>query len=198
MKSNAESYQSMNMGPRNLLILFFSAVAVSLVILIILSSLVFKNLNLDFNTHMPESTPEIGRQFEGSSTMSPDSKADSVTRATLNVPPESVEPAAGSAGRDKAEPSMDTAPVSDDAVLENNSPLPLGDAIESEPPVATPAKSQASGSNTATKASGSTVRNARGIDASSMRPTAPVNSPVPVDSAEPDAGDSGAPPVPGQ
>ena len=198
MKSSAESYQSMNMGPRNLLILFFSAVAVSLVILIILSSLVFKNLSLDFNTHMPESTPDIGHQFEGSSTMSPDSKADNVTRATLNVPPESVEPAAGPGGQDKAGPSMDTAPVSDDSVLENNTPLPLGDTIEAEPPVVMPAKSSGNASSNGSRSMSTPARSSRGMDATPLKPAAPVDSLAPVDTAQPDADQSSAPPVPGQ
>jgi hypothetical protein len=207
MKSNTESYQSMNMGPRNLLILFFSAVAVSLVILIILSSLVFKNLNLDFNTHMPESTPDIGRQFSNTApAMNPDSKADNVSRATVNVPPESAEPAPA-AGSEKAEikdkadkSAMDNAPISDDSVLENNSPLPLGDTIESDrPPVASPAKPSTDKSSSAKGAIGSS-RTSRSA-AEHKTDSAPANNTPDLpayDDVSGDSGQSNGPPVPGQ
>ncbi len=47
------------MGARKILILFFSTMTVSLVILIVLFNLVFKNLNMDFETKTPESAPTI-------------------------------------------------------------------------------------------------------------------------------------------
>ncbi len=198
MKMNTESFQSMNMGPRNLLILFFSAVAVSLVILIILSSLVFKNLSLDFNTHMPESTPDIGRQFTGAGpTMNPDSKADNVSRATVNVPPESVEPVAEACkagAKDKA-PVTDNAPVSDDSVLENNTPLPLGDTVETDsPPVASPAKPEKSTKGNATAPSSARAsRRAEPAPANNNPPELPA-----YDNINSDSGQSNGPPVPGQ
>ena len=184
------------MGPRNLLILFFSAVAVSLVILIILSSLVFKNLSLDFNTHLPESTPDIGRQFSNGPSMNPDSKADSVTRATVNVPPESVDPTTAPDKKDKADtPVMDSAPMSDDSVLENNAPLPLGDTVGTE---ATPVPSAIN--STAEKTSGKTAAPApRTPRPSAERPAnpAPVAPLAPAGDAI-DSQSSGGPPVPGQ
>lgn len=189
----------MNMGPRNLLILFFSAVAVSLVILIILSSLVFKNLSLDFNTHLPETTPDIGPQFSNQTqSMNPDSKADNVSRATVNVPPESVEPAATTSDKTEGKPGQgagNTPPMTDDAVLENNVPLPpMNDAVETDdnltPPTApktTPEKS-VKGNATAPRSS----RTERKPD----QPMAPVYAPD--TSGGSDSDQSSGPPVPGQ
>lgn len=128
------------MGPRNLLILFFSTVAVSLVILIIFFSLFFKNVNLDFNTRLPESAPDIGSRFNASSTMSPDSKANGLSRSTVNVPPDYKEPEGGSqAVKDKAAPEetlpndIDLPPISDDALLERDYPPPLPEKTTESP-----------------------------------------------------------------
>ncbi len=130
------------MGPKNLLILFFSTVAVSLVILIIFFSLFFKNVNLDFNTRLPESAPDIGGAFNQTSTMSPDSKAEGLTRSTVNVPSDSREvdfsgkPADGGK-KDADEPPMagdvNLPPISDDALLENEYPQPLPDKLPPPP-----------------------------------------------------------------
>jgi len=66
------------------MILFFSTVAVSLVILIIFFSLFFKDVDLKFNTRLPESAPDLGK-FYGDED---DSKASGLNRSTINVPPE--------------------------------------------------------------------------------------------------------------
>lgn len=132
------------MGPRNLLILFFSTVAVSLVILIIFFSLFFKNVNLDFNTRLPESAPDVGSRFKvESATMNPESKADGLTRSTVNVPPDYKEPEADTQhAKDKVEkeefiPSdVDLPPISDDAFLENDYHQPLPEARPLEKPPA--------------------------------------------------------------
>jgi len=200
MKSNVESYQAMNMGPRNLLILFFSAVAVSLVILIILSSLVFKNLSLDFNTHMPETTPDIGSQFSSQTqSMNPDSKADNVSRATVNVPPESVEPALPAQGTAKDQNAADTAPVTDDAVLENNAPLPLDNKIDNsmDTNVAPLPATTKSGTEKASKTNVSTPRAIMRPPAErKIEPMAPAYNPDNSNANE--APESSSPPVPGQ
>lgn len=122
------------MGPKNLLILFFSTVAVSLVILIIFFSLFFKNVNLDFNTRLPESAPDIGGAFNQTSTMSPDSKAEGLMRSTVNVPSDSREvDHSGKGGQDIKKDSEEDSPpsdvtlppISDDALLEEEYPQPL-------------------------------------------------------------------------
>lgn len=128
------------MGPRNLLILFFSTVAVSLVILIIFFSLFFKSVNLDFNTRLPESAPEIGGRFNASSTMSPDSKADGLTRSTVNVPPEFKEPAPDLSKPDDKKPveerlpsDADLPPISDDVLLETDYSQPAAEDMPAKP-----------------------------------------------------------------
>jgi hypothetical protein len=141
------------MGPKNLLILFFSTVAVSLVILIIFFSLFFKNVNLDFNTRLPESAPDIGGAFNQTSTMSPDSKAEGLTRSTVNVPSDSREVDFNGKSGDTNKKDADEAPVtgdvslppiSDDALLENEYPQPLPDKL---PPPPTGNEKQAPPSN---------------------------------------------------
>jgi hypothetical protein len=122
------------MGPRNLLILFFSTVAVSLVILVIFFSLFFKNLDLNFNTKLPQSAPEVGDMYTKGSTMNPESKAGGLLRSTVNVPPEIHEeesPPVSHNGTNHHKPAAEPAdsdlpPVSDDSMLneENAPPLP--------------------------------------------------------------------------
>lgn len=112
------------MGPRNLLILFFSTVAVSLVILIIFFSLFFKNVDLNFNTKLPESAPEINGIAGGDNGMPHESKSDGILRSTVNVPPESKEAPAQTATGETEPADSDLPPVSDDAILGDEPPIP--------------------------------------------------------------------------
>lgn len=75
------------MGVRNVLILFFSAMAVSVVILTVFFSLFFKNFDnlVTFDTRLPESAPELGNIYnENGANQS--SKAEGVVHSTINVP----------------------------------------------------------------------------------------------------------------
>jgi len=204
------------MGPRNLLILFFSTVAVSLVILIILFSLFFKNIDFNFNTKLPSSAPELNNNafknapnLPTSSTMSPDSKAEGISRSTVNVPPEvKEEPLAPSNNRNtnkgqSVDDNVPRPPVSDDSILDDppSSP-PQQQGLPTLPP--TPQKSSSSSSASQSSAppppsynSGQSLRNTWGPSSSSSqrsRQSAPV---PPLREAEP-APSSGGPPVPGQ
>ena len=139
------------MSPRNLLLLFFSTMAASLVILIIVFSLFFKNMDLDFNARLPESAPDLGSLY-GKREESLQSKAEGLLRATINVPPEVREfvdrlsPAQGASP--DAEPSdSDLPPVSDDHVFFEDAPVPQEKAVsmpatdgrlENDPHVTTP------------------------------------------------------------
>lgn len=110
-----------NMGPRNLLILFFSTVAVSLVILIIFFSLFFKNVDLNFNAKLPESAPDLGNLY-GKQEETMQSKAEGLLRATINVPPEVKEFVGNLTNSNKSESDQtdaDLPPVSDDVVFED-------------------------------------------------------------------------------
>lgn len=115
------------MGPRNLLILFFSTVAVSLVILIIFFSLFFKNVDLNFNTRLPQSAPVIGGLSEDGEPMDPHSKASGLMRSTVNVPPEfrGQEASTEEKQADVEVSDSEMPPVSDDVMLDS----------EHEPPV---------------------------------------------------------------
>lgn len=191
------------MGPRNLLILFFSTVAVSLVILIIFFSLFFKNVDLNFNTRLPESAPDIGQQYSNSSTMNPDSKADGLLRSTVNVPPEFQEPASAS-GKDSKKNAKDTEPddsdlppVSDDAALENDAELP---PVEKEIPTSAPDKtstekptSTRSERSTSTAPSNPTPRSSRSVERKSEPAPVAMPEPIPDEVSQPSG-----PPVPGQ
>jgi len=73
------------MGPRNMLILFFSTLCVSLVLLIILFSFGFKDIDLEFNTKMPESAPDLTGVYKDAGQPAA-SKADTLTHATIRVP----------------------------------------------------------------------------------------------------------------
>jgi hypothetical protein len=185
------------MGPRNLLILFFSTVAVSLVILIIFFSLFFKNVDLSFNTKLPDSAPDLGKIYGDDFKMNPDSKADGLQRSTVNVPPESREPLpAANAGKGEDEEPGDNElpPVSDDVVLEESLPPLIEEGRE--PPVAGQTSIPKTGGEHATPAS-----SARATERRSERPVARpierVAEPLaqPVSSPEPP---SSGPPVPPQ
>lgn len=111
-----------NMGPRNLLILFFSTVAVSLVILIIFFSLFFKNVDLNFNARLPESAPDLGNLY-GKQEETMQSKAAGLLRSTINVPPEVKEFVGNLAGNGKQEAEETDSslpPISDDVVFEDS------------------------------------------------------------------------------
>jgi hypothetical protein len=70
------------MGVRNILILFFSTLAVSLVILIIFFNLFFKNVDLSFDTHVPESAPKLENFINRGGNF----KAGDTVHSTVNVP----------------------------------------------------------------------------------------------------------------
>jgi hypothetical protein len=185
------------MGPRNLLILFFSTVAVSLVILIIFFSLFFKNVDLNFNTRLPESAPDIGHQYATGPSMNPDSKADGLMRPTVNVPPEMQEPPPGSTAKkksdDEAASDSDLPPVSDDAVLEHDNTAPITDpALDTTPP-------QSTSKDTASRSDGSSAPSPRALRPA-KRPTdlPPPPMPAPPPPADESAPVDNGPPVPGQ
>ena len=123
------------MGPRNLLILFFSTIAVSLVILIIFFSLFFKNVDLTFDTKMPESAPELRDRYKNGGNLEGEG---GLFRSNINVPsefrgidPSAVKPGSAEAPAEEEEevsetdeqatteteqqeaPTPDTAPVPD-------------------------------------------------------------------------------------
>lgn len=75
------------MGVRNVLVLFFSAMAVSMVILIVFFSLFFKNFDnlVTFDTKLPESAPDLGTVLEKKGSIE-SSKSDGTSHSTINVP----------------------------------------------------------------------------------------------------------------
>jgi hypothetical protein len=178
------------MGPRNLLILFFSTVAVSLVILIIFFSLFFKNVDLNFNTRLPESAPEIGGRFGAD--LNQDSKAEGLMRSIVHVPPEYKESSVSQNASKAEDETSDTdlPPVSDDAVLDDNASPHSADVIETPvekmpSPAAAPVTPRTSNSY------------------SERRTAAPAQAPAAPPAAEPmpepiEQEEQSGPPVPGQ
>ncbi|MEB3288150.1 MAG: hypothetical protein VKJ04_11690 [Vampirovibrionales bacterium] len=81
------------MGPRNLMILFISTVALSLVLLILVFSLFFKNVDLSFDTKMPDSAPDLSNFYKDDKTPS-ETRGDNVNRSNVNVPANSAPQAA--------------------------------------------------------------------------------------------------------
>jgi cell division septation protein DedD len=79
------------MGIRNSLILFFSAMAVSMVILIVFFSLFFKNFDnlITFDTRMPDMAPTLGSVFDPSKSAE-NSKVEGLEHSTINVPMETA------------------------------------------------------------------------------------------------------------
>lgn len=182
------------MGPRNLLILFFSTVAVSLVILVIFFSLFFKNIDLNFNTKLPQSAPDIGGIYEsGKGGMNPDSKAEGLLRSTVNVPPEIREPeperrsaeASKKVGSEPADHALP--PVSDDVILQEE---PVMGA-----PVPSPSHASVSGHSRPEPAASKPPSAAQSVP---ERPH-PKPHPDPEPEASPAAEEApSGPPVPGQ
>ncbi len=213
------------MGPRNLLILFFSTVAFSLVILVIFFSLFFKNVDLNFNTRLPQSAPDIGgTQYTDSTApaMNPDSKASGTMRSTVNVPPELSEPPApvsnntGTAHKGKAVPDSQLPPTSDDNALDNEKPLTEEalPAMDSPPPapVKIPERTNttAPGSKPASPSVGPAASGYNNIPSQPANPLPPTPRhveravhprPMPSSAPTPDsspAQDNSGPPIPGQ
>jgi hypothetical protein len=186
------------MGPRNLLILFFSTVAVSLVILIIFFSLFFKNVDLSFNTKLPDSAPDLGKIYGTDFKMNPDSKADGVRRSTVNVPPETREPLpaadAGRGGNAELE-DRELPPVSDDLIMEEGFPS-LGDEGR-EPPVAGQPPTPNAGVEPVAPAAGSVRASERRPERPTVRPVEKVAEPATQPAQLPEPQPAG-PPVPPQ
>ena len=110
------------MGPRNMLILFFSTLCVSLVLLIILFSFGFKDVDMEFNTKLPEQAPDLGDIYKEEGKPG-NSRADGVTSATVRVPQAGgahpLESLTGSS------PTEDIAPeLQDDTEEAKKAPLP--------------------------------------------------------------------------
>lgn len=78
------------MGIRNVLILFFSAMAVSVVILTVFFSLFFKNFDnlVTFDTRLPESAPEFQSVTDEADPQHA-SRAQGIRHSTINVPRDS-------------------------------------------------------------------------------------------------------------
>ncbi len=127
------------MGPRNLLILFFSTIAVSMVILIIFFSLFFKNINLEFDTRIPESAPQLKELYkEGSKPVSA-REMEGIYRSTINVPSE-FRPVAPKPEEAQPDDLLETAEGSAEVAPETAAPeAPHPEAPHSEaPPAAKP------------------------------------------------------------
>jgi SPOR domain len=82
------------MGLRNILVLFFSAMAITLVVLIIFFSMFFEHLNFSFNTRLPDTAPTIAQPGETPDDLAkaPEETFDpfSAREAELNVPSEAA------------------------------------------------------------------------------------------------------------
>lgn len=188
------------MGPRNLLILFFSTVAVSLVILIIFFSLFFKNVDLNFNTRLPESAPDIGRQYATTPGMNPESKADGLMRSTINVPPEMREPEPAPSTKKKTDADAmadsDSPPVSDDVMLEHDNTAPTQpdhSTVPESTDVAPIDRQTNSRNDTMTAPAPRNPRPARRQPEPAPAPAPMPAMPAPIEEASPSG-----PPVPGQ
>ncbi|MEM0951605.1 MAG: hypothetical protein AAGI66_05605 [Cyanobacteria bacterium P01_H01_bin.74] len=94
------------MAPKNLLLLFLSTVALSLIVLIIFFSLFFKNVDVSFNTRMPDTAPEV-ETLNSRNPLLPAalpenrSKSSGLNHATISVPPEFKTSPSGIAQREK-------------------------------------------------------------------------------------------------
>ena len=130
------------MGVRNLLIVFFSTVADSLVVLIIFFNLFFKNVDLSFNTKTPEGAPTInGAKLDPNSPEAQANQASTesswgnnpqylgsassgrfIMRSHIKVPPEYELPAPVS--KPSSSPAATEAPTAD--ANSEETPTPTG------------------------------------------------------------------------
>jgi hypothetical protein len=137
------------MAPKNLLLLFCSTLALSLVVLIIFFSLFFKNVDLSFNTREPDSAPSVNLSpTEGILPSKEHSKSEALQHATINVPPEqkAVESSVPTPDNGFSLPGKDETlsspveqpepihPVTDDALLDDTPPPRKKAHIDSPPP----------------------------------------------------------------
>jgi hypothetical protein len=84
------------MNVRNMVILFLAVLAISLVILVIIFSLFFKNMDFSFSTHAPVTAPSLSEQFGGSPNHS---KAEDVNQSNVRVPGDEPAASGQSGGR---------------------------------------------------------------------------------------------------
>lgn len=102
------------MGIRNMVILFLSALGLSLIILIVFFSLFFKNIDLSFDTKLPEAAPDLSDMVEDGDIppgSNEPSKAEGVFHATINVPDEINHQSSAVAEDKPAEAAKDLAPI---------------------------------------------------------------------------------------
>lgn len=100
------------MGIRNSLILFFSAMAVSMVILIVFFSLFFKNFDnlITFDTRMPDMAPTLGSVFDPSKSAE-NSKVEGLEHSTINVPMETASSSGGGGSKPASSETASTEPL---------------------------------------------------------------------------------------
>lgn len=133
--------RSNSLSLRSLVVLFVATMAISLLLLMILFNLVFKNIDLNFKTRLPESAPtpeqasaQSGALVEEGSTVSSDTQArfeaEGIMTARMNVPgrrqiAESVEPV-----------TLDESAIEDTQTLNelNNDDAPLTTPVKSVAP----------------------------------------------------------------
>ncbi|MDX2085344.1 MAG: hypothetical protein SFZ03_08150 [Candidatus Melainabacteria bacterium] len=127
------------MSIRNVLILFFSALAVALVILIICFSLFFEHLNISFNTHAPESAPDFIASPNDNDNAAEGDSHSLGGRANVNVPGDSPPPVHSPQAKDShSAEALQEPDVPFVGVGEEEPPLPpipLPETIDSTPPV---------------------------------------------------------------
>ena len=132
------------MGARNLLILFFSALAISLVLLILVLAIFFEPLDLTFKTHLPEAAP-TSAQIESKLPGEEDSAQDEIPLTPEPKPSLSIKVPGESQTKSSA-PTNKTAAEAPEKPSETKPTVgpPLPDApTKQEPPSEKPVPEQA-------------------------------------------------------
>ena len=170
------------MGPRNLIILFFSTVAVSLVLLVIIFSLFFKNLDFSFDTKLPESAPDLKGFYQQTGGSPSQTRADGV-HAHVQVPGGEAMPAL---------PRTGFGQNPDNPLGKTETPPPASDIVT---PANEPATPEATATNPATPA---VSHEHSGDTHTSTHAPVPVSKPAtqkPI-RIDPDSPGGGSPPTP--
>lgn len=130
------------MSKRNLAILFFSTVAVSLVILIILFSLLFKNVDVSFDTKMPDSAPDLSGFYKDGAPAQ--TKGDAVSGSTIRVPQDEASRPAATTTPEENSSGLGDEDLNAPAAVETEDIAPKTDTTVAPVPVgSTPIKPEA-------------------------------------------------------
>jgi hypothetical protein len=172
------------MNSRQVVVLFLASLSVSLIFLMAFFSLFFKNLDIEFGARVPESAP----QAEMAPNSTPEHyKADGLTHAQLQLPPEDGLPVVGTSPVAASTAPTETITPAVEPVDDAPAPAGFEDAPPDDPPEPAMAPSEHEPSSVVTPAPARPVVRHRQRPPVINQPPPPPEPPVPAIEDDPNA-----------